>query len=60
MPMLSTVSIMPGIENLAPERTETSSGFAGSPSVRPILASRLASCSVTWSAISGGTAPPLR
>ena len=28
-PRLRTVSIIPGIENLAPERTETSSGFFG-------------------------------
>ena len=26
---------MPGMENLAPERTETSSGFSGSPSFWP-------------------------
>ena len=30
-PTLSTVSIIPGIENLAPERTETSSGLRASP-----------------------------
>jgi hypothetical protein len=30
-PRLSTVSIMPGIEARAPERTETSSGLAASP-----------------------------
>jgi hypothetical protein len=29
------VSIMPGIENFAPERTETSSGFSVDPSVAP-------------------------
>ena len=39
-PRLRTVSIMPGIENLAPERTDTSSGSLGSPSLRPIVASR--------------------
>ena len=27
---------MPGIENFAPDRTLTSNGSAGSPSVRPI------------------------
>ena len=42
------MSIIPGIENLAPERTLTSSGSAGSPRRRPILASSLA----TWAAIS--------
>ena len=35
--MLRTVSIMPGMENLAPDRTLTSSGSAGSPSLRPIV-----------------------
>ena len=36
---------MPGMENLAPERTETSSGSAGSPSRRPIVRSSAARCS---------------
>ena len=40
MPTLRTVSIMPGIENFAPDRTETKSGFFGSPKDFPILASR--------------------
>ena len=34
-PRLRTVSIIPGIENLAPERTETSSGFVASPNPLP-------------------------
>ncbi len=34
-PRLSTVSIMPGIETRAPERTDTSSGFFASPNLRP-------------------------
>ena len=38
------MSIMPGIENLAPERTETSSGSRGSPSLRPIAFSRSNTC----------------
>ena len=38
-PTLRTVSIMPGIENLPPDRTETSNGSAGSPSRRPIASS---------------------
>ena len=38
-PRLRTVSIMPGIENLAPERTETSSGLSGSPKPLPERAS---------------------
>jgi hypothetical protein len=29
------VSIMPGIENFAPDRTDTSSGFSVEPSVAP-------------------------
>ena len=33
-PRLRTVSIMPGIETRAPERTETSSGLAASPNLR--------------------------
>ena len=33
-PMFRTVSIIPGIENFAPLRTETRSGFLGSPSRR--------------------------
>jgi len=35
-PRLRTVSIIPGIENLAPERTETSSGSDASPIPLPI------------------------
>ncbi|CAB4690003.1 unannotated protein [freshwater metagenome] len=31
MPTLRTVSIIPGMENFAPERTETRSGFLGFP-----------------------------
>ena len=45
--MLSTVSIMPGIENFAPDRTLTSNGSAGSPSVRPIASSMAARWLVT-------------
>jgi hypothetical protein len=30
-PRFSTVSIMPGIDTRAPERTLSSSGFSGSP-----------------------------
>ena len=36
-PRFKTVSIMPGMENLAPERTLTSSGSALSPRERPIF-----------------------
>ena len=38
-PRLRTVSIMPGMENLAPERTETSSGSAASPMALPMAVS---------------------
>ena len=41
-PMLSTVSIMPGIDERAPERTDTSSGSAGSPNRLPMICSTLA------------------
>ena len=34
------VSIMPGIETTAPERTETSSGFSLPPSLRPVRSSK--------------------
>jgi hypothetical protein len=34
--MFRTVSIMPGMENFAPDLTLTSSGSDGSPSLRPI------------------------
>ena len=37
--MFRTVSIMPGMDWRAPERQETSSGFSGSPYLRPIFAS---------------------
>ena len=35
-PTFKTVSIIPGIDARAPERTETSNGFAGSPNRMPI------------------------
>ena len=37
--MLRTVSIIPGMENFAPERTDTRSGSSPSPSRRPVLSS---------------------
>ncbi len=43
-PRLSTVSIMPGIEMAAPERTERRRGETGSPKFIPM------SCS-TWRAV---------
>ena len=58
--MFSTVSIIPGIENLAPDRTLTSSGSAASPSLRPIAASRLARWAVISSSSPAGTSPSAR
>lgn len=55
--MLSTVSIIPGIENIAPERTDTSNGLTGSPRVRPMAASIDAKCVVTSSARLAGALP---
>ena len=48
IPRLRIVSIMPGMEARAPERTETSSGTSGSPNFLPCSASRVA----TWAKIS--------
>ncbi len=45
---------MPGIENLAPDRTETSSGFSSDPSVAPAAASSLRRfCSISRSMAGG-------
>ena len=40
-PRLRMVSIMPGMEALAPERTETSRGFSRSPNFLPVIPSIL-------------------
>src|SRR5205807_5974902 len=50
---------MPGMENLAPERTETSSGFLGSPNRLPIFRSTVASARRTSSIRPGGKVRPL-
>src|SRR5208282_711443 len=50
------VSIMPGIENFAPERTLTSSGFSPLPSFWPCRLSSLASDSSIWRSTSFDTA----
>ena len=44
-PRLRIVSIIPGIEIAAPERTETSSGSSVSPKRLPVFSSRCAMCS---------------
>ena len=58
--MFKTVSIMPGIENFAPDRTLTSNGSPGSPSVRPIAFSTRARWRVTSSFRPAGVAPCAR
>ncbi len=55
--MFRTVSIMPGIENLAPERTETSSGSSDCPSFLPIVDSRAARWALTSSRSAAGAEP---
>ena len=59
-PTLRTVSIIPGIENFAPDRTDTSSGSSGSPNCRPIWSSNARNARVTCTRNSGGTAPSTR
>ena len=48
------MSIMPGIENFAPERTETSSGLSVEPSVAPAAFSSFLTCSSISRSIAGG------
>jgi hypothetical protein len=57
-PRLRIVSIIPGIETAAPERTETSSGFPASPKPFPVCVSSAAMCSSTSSSSPSGTSPP--
>ncbi len=49
---------MPGMENLAPERTETRSGLLGSPKFLPVLASTAFSASRTSSQRPAGSCLP--
>ena len=59
--MFKTVSIMPGMENLAPERQETSRGSAGSPKRLPVAFSTLARAFSIWSQQPAGkVSPPAR
>ena len=53
-PTFRTVSIMPGIEERAPERTESSSGFFGSPNLLPEDFSTPASAAATCSLSAAG------
>src|SRR6185312_17284590 len=55
--MFSTVSIIPGIENAAPDRTLTSSGSCRSPSRRPMVSSSWRSAIVTCTRSSPGSLP---
>ena len=58
MPRLRIVSIMPGIENFEPLRTETSSGSEASPSFLPTSPSSCASAaSICWSTSAGSFRP---
>lgn len=55
--MLRTVSIMPGMENFAPERTDTSSGSSAWPSFLPIFCSRASRCWETSARSAAGSVP---
>ena len=52
------MSIIPGIETAAPERTETSSGSSGSPKRFAALPSSEAMCSATSASSPSGSSPP--
>ena len=54
------MSIMPGIETRAPERTETSMGREASPNLRPITRSTLAKAESASRFTSSGICPPPR
>jgi hypothetical protein len=51
------VSIIPGMENLAPERTDTSSGLAVDPSVAPAARSSFLTFSAICASTPGGIFP---
>ena len=51
------MSIIPGIETAAPERTETSSGSEGSPKRLPARSSSRAMCASTSPQSCSGTSP---
>ena len=57
-PRFRIVSIIPGIEDRAPERTETRSGLDGSPKRRPAASSTRARASATSLFKPSGPAPP--
>ena len=57
-PTLRTVSIMPGMEERAPERQEISSGLTASPYFMPMIVSVCFSAAGTWSVSSSGSLQP--
>jgi hypothetical protein len=59
-PRLRTVSIIPGIDTGAPERTDSSSGTGPAPNVFPVRSSSAASRANTSSTSPPGTAPSAR
>src|SRR5690349_20827569 len=58
--MFKIVFIMPGMENLAPERQETKSGFFGLPNFLPVCFSTVFMAASACSHIPAGNLPDLR
>src|ERR1041385_7164024 len=58
--MFRIVFIIPGMENFAPERQETKSGFFGSPNFLPVCFSTVFIAASDCSHILGGNLPVLR
>jgi hypothetical protein len=54
---LRIVSIIPGIDTAAPERTDTRSGSSGSPNRLPVVFSSLTKCSSISSSSPSGKSP---
>jgi hypothetical protein len=59
-PTLSTVSIMPGIDTGAPDRTETSRGSTGAPSTLPLACCNPSRCSSISVQSPSGSVPIVR
>src|SRR5574338_687846 len=57
-PMFKTVSIMPGIENFAPERQDTKSGLFASPNFLPEASSIFFRAASSWSHMPSGNLSP--
>ena len=53
------MSIIPGIENFAPDRTETSSGFVVEPNCAPATRSSLRTCAIISSSMACGSFRPV-